>query len=90
MTSFIGRFDLDIASAIADQLGAFLEALTPASLGDAQAMAVLPRVGGVYSLYHEGQPVYVGKADSLIGRLRQHAGDFDGRQHISGHAMGFT
>lgn len=32
----------------------------------------LPRVPGVYAWYHEGRPVYVGKADNLKVRVGRH------------------
>ena len=88
--SWFGRFDLDIGQAIADQLGAFLDALAPEPLSNSTALRGLPNNGGVYALSHGRERVYVGKAASLRSRLEQHASDLDGRRNISRQDVAFV
>lgn len=88
--SHFGRFDLDIATAVSDQLSAFLTTLKPAALSDAAARSALPLGGGVYQLYLGQVPVYVGKAARLRQRLVQHASDLDGREGLSSDTVGFV
>jgi hypothetical protein len=72
-------FKLSITKALADQLSAALQKLTPVPL-TAAALDALPKGPGVYQLYLEGQRVYVGKASkSLPARLRKHLKKVSGR-----------
>jgi hypothetical protein len=89
-TPWFGRFDLDIGQAIADQLSGFLEHLNPEPLSNSGALGTLPRTGGVYTLHHGGNPVYVGKAANLRTRLGQHASDLDGRRNIARGDVAFA
>jgi hypothetical protein len=85
-----GEFRLSITKALGDQLAAALERLTPASLQAVELAKLQPR-GGVYQLYHDGEFVYVGKADrSLPDRLGDHLRKISGRVNISLNNMGFT
>ncbi|PWU43460.1 restriction endonuclease [Micromonospora globispora] len=72
-------FKLSITKALADQLSAALQKLTPAPLTD-EALEALPAGPGVYQLYVDGRRVYVGKASkSLPPRLRKHYRKLSGR-----------
>lgn len=44
---------------------------------------------GVYLLYYEGAPVYLGKADDVSSRLKQHLWKLKGRQKIDLSAVGY-
>lgn len=78
-TNHHAEFKLSITKALADQLSAALKKLTPAPL-TAEVIDVLPKGPGVYQLYLDGQPVYVGKASkSLPTRLRKHYRKLSGR-----------
>ena len=44
---------------------------------------------GVYLLYHRGEPVYLGKADDVHERLRQHLRKMSGRANIDLGAVGY-
>ncbi len=84
------EFRLSITRALGDQLAAALETLEPAPLQDTELARLQPR-GGVYQLYHHGEFVYVGKADtSLPDRLGRHLRKISGRVNISVDDMAFT
>lgn len=86
----IAEFRLSITRALADQLVASLELLTPAPL-QPDELAAVERRGGVYHLYLRGDLVYVGKADeSLYTRLRRHRRKISGRRNIDPAEVGFT
>jgi hypothetical protein len=77
------EFKLSITKALADQLSAALRKLTPVALAP-DTLALLPKGPGVYQLYLDSKPVYVGKASkSLPVRLRKHLRKLSGRP-ISG------
>ncbi|MDR7302258.1 Eco29kI family restriction endonuclease [Haloactinomyces albus] len=84
-----GEFKLSITQAMADQLEAALNRLTPAAL-TTEYLKELEVRGGVYELYLRGERVYVGKAsDDLPGRLSQHRRKVSGRAGIELADMGF-
>lgn len=85
-----GDFRLSITRALGDQLASELEVLQPASLTENALAAVLSR-GGVYQLFHLGDLVYIGKAESSVpDRLRQHRRKLSGRENMHVSEMSFT
>lgn len=92
------RFDLDIPTAVAEQLLDHVHSLSPRSLADLEKPEVArdtPDEPGVYVLYKksdlegEFRAVYVGKATpSLRARLTRHANEFRGRVGIRLEEMG--
>ena len=72
------RFEFDIDSAYEVQLLSVLEACPshPIQAPDA------PTAFGVYVLYLDGFPVYVGQARNLRNRLRDHRRKIEGREGI--------
>jgi len=82
------HFEIDIISALALQLTSALDALAIGRL-DPSILEELPRLQGVYKLFHAEQLVYVGKADNLPKRLNEHWEKISGRQNISKESMGF-
>ncbi|MEV0805317.1 GIY-YIG nuclease family protein [Micromonospora sp. NPDC050200] len=84
------EFRLSITQALADQLEATLRPLKPAPLTAAHLSAVLGRPG-VYTLFFNGQRVYVGKAaKSLQDRLTQHLRKLSGRTGLDSDAVRFV
>ncbi|MDW5328677.1 GIY-YIG nuclease family protein [Plantactinospora sp. KLBMP9567] len=78
------EFKLSITKALADQLSAALQKLTPKSL-TGEALDALPKGPGIYQLYVDDQRVYVGKASkSLPARLRKHHKKLSGRPIAGG------
>lgn len=75
------KFEIDIISALSSQLEAAFEKLKQGPLTH-KALDDLDSGQGVYQLYHLGKLVYVGKADSLPGRLREHELKISGRNNI--------
>ncbi|WP_060655171.1 hypothetical protein [Rhodococcus pyridinivorans] len=72
-------FKLSITKALADQLKIALDKLTPVHLTD-ENLTKLEARAGVYTLWVDGELVYVGKAaKELVPRLRQHMRKFAGR-----------
>lgn len=86
--AFVERFEIDIISALAEQLVAALEGLKAGALTEAN-IATLDRERGVYALHHRGKMVYVGKADNLPHRLRDHMEKISGRLRIRLADMAF-
>lgn len=76
--TYAGAFQLSMTIALRDQLLARLEGLTPAPLS-LESIEKLERRSGVYQLFRGDELVYVGKADRLAGRLRQHQIKLAGR-----------
>ncbi|MFD4767560.1 Eco29kI family restriction endonuclease [Streptomyces niveus] len=75
-------FKLNITKALGDQLAEELQTLAHAPLTE-ESISSLTLAGGVYQLYHQGEFVYVGKADSsLPDRLRHHLRKIAGRRNI--------
>jgi hypothetical protein len=83
------NFELNLVSALADQLIAAFATLTPAPLSQAE-LAPLPKGDGIYQLFDGGNLVYVGKADSLPKRLLEHRDKIAGRRNISIDDMAFS
>lgn len=84
------EFRLSVTRALGDQLAELLSQLTPAPLTEESLQVLDPRPG-VYQLYHQGELVYVGKADSsLPQRLGQHRFKLSGRLNVDPEAVGFT
>ncbi|HXL95438.1 MAG TPA: GIY-YIG nuclease family protein [Streptosporangiaceae bacterium] len=84
------QFRLSITRALGEQLRDALTGLVPALLDDSNLLKLRPE-SGVYQLFRDGIPVYIGKAEaSLPDRLRQHLRKIDGRRNISASKMSFT
>jgi hypothetical protein len=86
--AFFNEFDLDLVAALAEQLVAAFDGLEVGGLTE-EHISTIPSEQGVYQLFRDGTLVYVGKADSLRSRLRQHRRKIGGRQKISVEQMGF-
>ncbi len=86
---YFASFEIDIISALAGQLLAAFQMLTPEPL-TSQALGALERGQGVYKLFHQEALVYVGKADDLPGRLSEHLEKISGRRNISVGDMTFS
>lgn len=82
------NFEIDIISALANQLVEKFDQLQATAL-DQQQIAALPNGQGVYQLFHNGHLVYVGKADRLRGRLGEHRRKIEGRKHLPLTSMTF-
>lgn len=85
---FFDHFEIDIVSALAEQLVTAFEQLDQGALTD-ENIAQVPNEQGVYQLYWNGVLVYVGKADSLSSRLESHRSKITGRQNIDVANMTF-
>ena len=72
------NFTFDVDRAYEDQLTAVLEASPAHSIEVPDA----PQTFGVYVLYWDGVPVYVGQARNLRNRLRDHLRKIQGRRGI--------
>lgn len=84
------EFKLSITKALGDQLSNALSELTPAPLDELNIERVR-KIPGVYQLWHEGELVYVGKADkSIPTRLWKHHRKLSGRTGISLDDMTFS
>jgi hypothetical protein len=87
---FVADFKLSITKALADQLAEKLDPLKPHSLTE-EAVSSLERRPGVYLLFHQGQRVYVGKAQQpLPTRLRNHWNKLRGRDNIKIDEVAFV
>lgn len=80
--AFYANFEIDIVSALADQLLMAFASLETAPLAR-EGVDELHKGQGVYQLYHLGILVYAGKADNLAKRLGEHLVKITGRQKIS-------
>ena len=79
---FCCHFEIDIISALTEQLVAAIAQLDQGSLSSANIESI-PNERGVYQLFYLGILVYVGKADNLKSRLKQHLRKISGRRNIS-------
>ena len=79
---YFDHFEIDLVSALSRQLVGAFDDLVAAPLTD-EKLDDLPRGQGVYQLYHKDSLVYVGKSDSLRGRLSQHRKKITGRRNIA-------
>lgn len=83
------EFRLSVTRALGDQLAALLDELTPAPLTQ-ENLDTLDSRPGVYLLYYQNKPVYVGKTDrSLPQRLGKHRFKLSGRLNIVAADVGF-
>jgi hypothetical protein len=89
MTTFFRPFEINIVSALSDQLTEALDSLTPADL-DSGHIGQVPAAQGIYTLWHQGALVYVGKADKLSKRLQEHHEKISGRRNMSLNDMKFS
>jgi hypothetical protein len=85
---FFAHFEIDIVSALADQLLISFEALDIGGLSE-ENIGTVPIEQGVYQLFRNGALVYVGKADKLRSRLSEHRFKILGRRNIAIGEMGF-
>ena len=81
-------FEIDIVSALSEQLVEAFDKLTIGQLNTA-SVALLNREQGVYQLFYNGALVYVGRADNLNSRVSQHLTKIAGRQNIATKDLGF-
>lgn len=85
MAAGYAEFEIDIPAVFRAQLPRLIEE-TPEAPLTCQNVSKLPEVQGCYVLYHQGEPVYVGKTDAEAGfqqRLRRHVGNLAHRRGIS-------
>lgn len=87
---FYDKFDIDLITALQEQLRAAFKKLAPGALNE-ENLAQVPGEQGVYHLYRKDVLVYVGKADdSLRKRLSEHRFKIMGRRNIEIGEMAFT
>jgi hypothetical protein len=80
-SSFFDHFEIDLVSALSDQLVGAFDGLAAAPLINPK-LKTLPDGQGVYQLYHKDSLVYVGKSDRLCRRLSEHLRKIAGRRII--------
>ncbi len=78
---FVDHFEIDIISALTEQLVAAFDKLEPGALNE-DNLKQIPTAQGVYELFLNNQLVYVGKAANLRSRLDDHRWKILGRQNI--------
>jgi hypothetical protein len=83
-----GEFDIDLVSALREQLFHAFGKLEQGPLSDDQINMLRPGQG-VYLLYQQSNLVYIGKASKLANRLRQHRRKISGRRNIQIDEMSF-
>lgn len=88
MPKFQSRFEIDIISALSQQLIEGFDALTPGPLKKVTIAKIIAEQG-VYQLFHNGTLVYVGKADNLRKRIDEHRIKIEGRRNISTDDISF-
>ncbi len=76
-------FQFDVDKAYEDQLVSVLDASPEHPLSEPEA----PPQPGVYVLYRSGVPVYVGQAQKLRSRLKDHLKKIENRKRISVEAV---
>lgn len=86
--AYFADFEINIVSALSDQLVTAFKDLERGALSE-ERISAMPSGQGVYQLFHEGALVYVGKADSLPRRLNEHFRKISGRHNIDGGKMSF-
>ena len=86
---FYRHFELDIISAMRDQIVAAFSGLEQGELTHNNISSV-PDQPGVYHLHHQHQLVYVGKADNLQKRLQEHREKISGRRNLNVSDIHFT
>lgn len=85
---FSDRFEIDVITALSEQLVQALKDLSPGGLTAANIESVLPEEG-VYVLFHKKKLVYVGRAENLRKRLGDHMKKIGGRLGIQLSDMRF-
>lgn len=83
------EFEFDLATPLFEQIRACLDAtpLAPLTIEKLDAGLDGP---GVYILFHNREPVYIGKADSsVVTRLKKHRRTISGRKNIELTEVGF-
>lgn len=88
MTSH-GRFNLNIPTAVKEQLIARFDLLEPAKLTIKHLDPLKKGEGGVYLLYQSSLLVYVGQAKRLRRRLEDHRLKLESRQNIKAADVAF-
>jgi len=86
--AFFAHFDLDLVSALAEQLVEAFAKLDDGAL-TMEHIAQVPAERGVYQLFRNSQLVYVGKAENLRSRLTQHRRKITGRHNIDVSEISF-
>ncbi|WP_321968365.1 Eco29kI family restriction endonuclease [Burkholderia cepacia] len=79
---YSNKFEIDIISALSSQLESAFDKLIPGKL-TSSILDTLDTSQGIYQLYYSGVLVYVGKAENLRARLREHRLKLSGRQKIN-------
>jgi hypothetical protein len=86
---FFAHFEIDLVTALAEQLVAAFAKLEEGTL-TLEHINEVPHAQGVYHLFREGTLVYVGKdEDDLRKRLTEHREKIAGRRNIDVGEMGF-
>ncbi len=87
---FYANFDIDLITALQEQLRVAFKKLTPGALTE-ENLKKVPASQGVYHLHRSGVLVYVGKTGgSLRKRLAEHRFKIMGRRNIEISEMAFT
>lgn len=88
--AFAGEFEIDIISALSSQLVDAFENLDIAPLKDIEKPGYVEKGRqGVYHLFQHKSLVYVGKANDLQKRLKEHRTKIAGRRNITVDEMSF-
>lgn len=85
---YSAKFEIDIISALSSQLESAFDKLIKGKLTSA-ILDTLDASQGIYQLYYAGSLVYVGKAENLPARLREHRLKLNGRLGISADEVDF-
>lgn len=82
------NFEINIIEALRLQLVSALDLLDISPLQKSSLNALSP-TQGIYQLFLEKRPIYVGKADNLPKRLEEHRFKISGRKTPTNFSMGF-
>jgi hypothetical protein len=85
---FFAHFEIDLVSALAEQLVLAFDRLEQGAL-TLPNISYVPAEQGVYQLFRNEFLVYVGKADNLRSRIAQHLSKIMGRRNIQAEEMAF-
>jgi hypothetical protein len=86
---FYGHFEIDIITALSQQLVEAFSKLESGAFNLANINSIPANHQGVYELFLDGALVYVGQAKRLRQRVAQHHFKIRGRRNISPERMGF-
>ena len=86
--AFCAFFDIDLHRALREQLIEKLADIETGALTH-ENLATVPQERGVYQLYHNGELVYVGKAERLRSRITKHLKKIQGRTNLELSEMAF-